>query len=158
MPRVSSEFDDFLFVPIGEDRHGMALNLLSVLARSDLDPWAEAARLSELPEKYAKARVAALIAALPSRPLIPVGCGGAAAQAVARLPRRTTPTVELPKAPRRFALPEHSWAIVCAVLMVLAVGALWAAESHQAAAKEHHHVVSAPTHVSSAKPPADTGK
>jgi hypothetical protein len=158
VPRLSSEFDDFLFAPIGEDRNGMALNMLSALARSDLDPWDEAARLSEVPEKYAKARLAALIAALPGRPLIPAGCAGAAAQAVARLPRRAVPSVELPKAPRRFALAQHSWPIICAVLMILALGAQWVAVSDQAAAKGSGHAVPAATHVSSAKPPLDTGK
>jgi hypothetical protein len=44
-----SEFNDFLFAPIGEDRNGMLVSVLSGLARSDVDPWQEATRLAELP-------------------------------------------------------------------------------------------------------------
>jgi hypothetical protein len=33
------EFDDFLFVPIGDDRNAVLLSVLSVLARLNLDPW-----------------------------------------------------------------------------------------------------------------------
>jgi hypothetical protein len=157
MARLSSEFDDFLFAPIGEDRHGMPLTMLSALARSELDPWDEAAQLSKVPEKYATARLAALIAALPGRPSITGGCAATAGQAVARLPRRTTATVQLPKAPPQFRLAQQSWAILCAVLMVLALGAQWIAVSDQAAAKGSAAVVPAPMRDSSGTPPLDTG-
>lgn len=43
-----SEFNEFLFAPIGEERNGMTLSVLSALARLDIDPWLEAERLSEL--------------------------------------------------------------------------------------------------------------
>jgi hypothetical protein len=36
---LGMEFDDFLFAPIGDDRNGMLLSVLSVLARLDFDPW-----------------------------------------------------------------------------------------------------------------------
>jgi hypothetical protein len=42
-----SEFNDFLFAPIGEYRNGMLVSVLSGLTRSDVDPWQEAARLAE---------------------------------------------------------------------------------------------------------------
>ena len=73
--RLSSEFDDFLYAPIGEDTNGLVLRVLSVLARSDLDPWDEAARLAGVPEKYGTARLTALIAALPGRPAMQEGGG-----------------------------------------------------------------------------------
>ena len=41
-----SEFNDFLFAPIGEDKNGMLVSVLSGLARSDVDPWQEAAKLA----------------------------------------------------------------------------------------------------------------
>ena len=44
-----SEFNDFLFAPIGEDRNGMSVSVLSGLARTDVDPWKEAASLAQLP-------------------------------------------------------------------------------------------------------------
>jgi hypothetical protein len=58
---------EFLFAPIGEDRDGMLVSVLSGLARSDVDPWQEAARLAELPEETATQRLASLIGALPDR-------------------------------------------------------------------------------------------
>lgn len=65
LPR--SEFNDFLFAPIGEDRNGMLISVLSGLARSDVDPWEEAAKLAQLPGEAATQRLAALIGALPDR-------------------------------------------------------------------------------------------
>jgi hypothetical protein len=62
-----SEFQQFLYAPICEDHEGMTLSVLSALARQDIDPWAEAARLSQLPEETAVEQITALLDALPSR-------------------------------------------------------------------------------------------
>jgi hypothetical protein len=68
IPLPGSEFNDFLFAPIGEDRNGMLVSVLSGLARSDVDPWQEAARLAKLPGDTATQRLASLIgSALPDR-------------------------------------------------------------------------------------------
>jgi hypothetical protein len=48
IPIAGSEFNDFLFAPIGEDRNGMLVSVRSGLARSDVDPWQEAAKLAQL--------------------------------------------------------------------------------------------------------------
>jgi hypothetical protein len=34
---LTPEFDDFLFAPIGEDKNGMLLRVVSALARLDVD-------------------------------------------------------------------------------------------------------------------------
>jgi hypothetical protein len=60
-----SEFGDFLYAPIGDERNGMTLSLLSALARLNMDPWEEAARLSQLPRRTAAQKLASLIARLP---------------------------------------------------------------------------------------------
>jgi hypothetical protein len=60
-----TEFDNFLFAPIGEESNGMLLSVLSALAPLDIDPWQEAAKLSGLLEGAATRRLASLIAALP---------------------------------------------------------------------------------------------
>ena len=44
------EFDDFLYAAIGSDKDEMPLSVLSALARLNIDPWEEAAELSELPK------------------------------------------------------------------------------------------------------------
>jgi hypothetical protein len=62
---LGSEFDDFLFAPIGDDRNDMPLSVLSALARLDIDPWLEAAELARLPQETGVQRLALSIAALP---------------------------------------------------------------------------------------------
>jgi hypothetical protein len=43
--RLGSEFDDFLFAPIGgQDRDGLMVSVLSALARVNFDPWQESIR------------------------------------------------------------------------------------------------------------------
>ena len=67
IPVPGSEFNNFLFASIGEDRNGMLVSVLSGLARSDVDPWQEAAKLAQLPGETATRELAALIGALPDR-------------------------------------------------------------------------------------------
>jgi hypothetical protein len=62
---VGSEFDDFLYAPIGVERNEMLLSVLSAFARLNVDPWREAAELSELPKQTATHRLTSLIARLP---------------------------------------------------------------------------------------------
>lgn len=90
-PRFSglgSEFDDFLFAPIGENRNGMRLSVLSALARLDVDPWQEAANLALLPGETATERLASLIASLPDGPSAHPDPGTIAARLIALLPSR----------------------------------------------------------------------
>jgi len=54
----SSDFNNFLFSPIGTDRFGMELSVASALARLDMDAWAEAAVLAQLPHDAAARRLA----------------------------------------------------------------------------------------------------
>jgi hypothetical protein len=65
---LGHEFNEFLFAPIGEEKNGMLLSVLSALARLDVDPWREAAELAQLPRQTATQRLASLIAALPDGP------------------------------------------------------------------------------------------
>jgi hypothetical protein len=88
--QLGSEFDDFLFAPIGAERNGMLLSVVSALARSDVDPWQEAAKLARLPQKTATQRLAALIAALPDRPSPPLDSGTIAARLTSLLPHPAT--------------------------------------------------------------------
>jgi hypothetical protein len=61
-------YDDFLYAAIGEDTNGALLTVLSALARLDVDPWEEAARLAQLPREAATLKLTTLIAALPQGP------------------------------------------------------------------------------------------
>lgn len=60
-----SEFNDFLFAFVGEEKNGADLTVLSALSRLDMDPWEEAARLSGLTREMATTALAATIHSLP---------------------------------------------------------------------------------------------
>jgi hypothetical protein len=61
-------YEKFLFAAIGEDANSMSVTVLSVLARSDLDPWAEATALAFLPREMAAKKVLRIITGLPDIP------------------------------------------------------------------------------------------
>ncbi len=52
----------FLFAEVGVEQNGMALSVLSMLSRQDVDPWDEAAYLAACPKREAVARLAARVA------------------------------------------------------------------------------------------------
>jgi hypothetical protein len=81
-----SDFNDFLFAPVGEEENGMVLTALSALARSGVDPWDEAARLSELPRETATKSLTSLISELPNGRWAQSATGTIAARLIALLP------------------------------------------------------------------------
>src|SRR6188474_3509019 len=83
------EFDDFLYAPIGADRNEMPLTVLSALSRLDVDPWKEAAELSELPKDAATQRLASLIARLPGGQWVQTDAKAIADRLIELLPRRS---------------------------------------------------------------------
>ena len=60
------EFDAFLSAPVGEDADGVGLSVMSALARIGLDPWSEAARLSDLPRDAAVEALTLTLGKLPA--------------------------------------------------------------------------------------------
>jgi hypothetical protein len=59
------QFNAFLFASIDEGVSESPLSVVSALARLDLDPWQEAAELTELPRDTAVQRLAGLITNVP---------------------------------------------------------------------------------------------
>jgi hypothetical protein len=92
---LGPEFDAFLFAPVGENRTGMQISVVSVLARLDLDPWQEAARLAALPRESAAHEIASMLTASPDPALkpidIPVIAGGLVALLPSPIAYQTTP-------------------------------------------------------------------
>ena len=82
----NSEFNAFVFAPIGEERNGMLLSVMSALARRDIDPWQEAARLTQLPKDRAIETIASVIEELPSEQWTPSDSKAIAARLVELLP------------------------------------------------------------------------
>jgi hypothetical protein len=86
-----SEFDAFLYASIGEEKNGMLLSVLSVLARLDIDPWQEAAELARMSIETANQRLTSLIEALPDGSSTRPEPGAIAARLIALLPRGARP-------------------------------------------------------------------
>jgi hypothetical protein len=86
--RLGAEFDAFLFGPIGQDRNGLTLSVVSLLGRMDLDPWQEAAKLAGLPVEIAAQKLATLLTALSDPSLKPADAGKMAIRLIAQLPGR----------------------------------------------------------------------
>jgi hypothetical protein len=90
---LQSEFDNFLFAQICEDRNGTRLSVLSALARLDVDPWQEADELAQLSGETASRRLASMIAALPDGPSGPLDSGTVATRLIELLPRRASSNI-----------------------------------------------------------------
>ena len=65
---LTRQFDDFLFARIDEGSDATPLSVLSMLARLDIDPWEEAAKLARLPRAAAARRLVDFIEATPGAP------------------------------------------------------------------------------------------
>ena len=84
---LSREFDEFLFAPIGEEENGMALSVMSAFTRLNIDPWREAARLSDLSKEKAVEMLAPIIARIPVGRWAAVDVPAIARRLVEYLPR-----------------------------------------------------------------------
>src|SRR5579859_3298181 len=119
--RLESEFDAFLFAPLGEDTNGVLLSVLSALVRLDVDPWQEAAKLARLPGKKAAERLASLIASLPEGALVHADAGTIAARLIDLLPGQVSPG-PLRSPPASSAAVSKSRGIaLCAAVLVFAL-------------------------------------
>ncbi len=119
--------------PRGEDRNGMLLSVLSALARLDIDPWQEAAKLAGLLGATATQRLASLIAELPDAPASHPDPATIATRLIALLPRPASPTDRSHTAFRGAGAATHPRAVIYmyVIFMVCALGAQWMAASRQ---------------------------
>jgi hypothetical protein len=135
---LASEFDDFLFAPIGEERNGMLLSVVSALARLSVDPWQEAANLAQLPRATATRRLASLIATLPDRPSTHLDPEANAARLIACLPRRVGSNAKSPEASQSVTVPtimQSQSVRYAALILLVLLGGLGIAASKQSAAR-----------------------
>jgi hypothetical protein len=126
---VGSEFDNFLYAPIAEESNGMLLRVVSVLARSNLDPWEEASRLARLPGETAIRKLATLIAAMPGGPTARPDPRTIAALLVPLLPRpiriRTPEPETLPPSPSANRSRALTSIVIYALVMLFLLCAQW---------------------------------
>ena len=57
----ASNLNRFLYASVCEDSNGIRLSVLSALARANVDPWEEAARLTTMPKATAEEALAAIL-------------------------------------------------------------------------------------------------
>jgi hypothetical protein len=84
----SSRYDHFLFAPICEEANGMQLSVLSALARMDVDPWEEAARLAAMPKAIVGRTLVSTLDSVPGRNWNPSETEIIAARLVQLLPHQ----------------------------------------------------------------------
>ena len=112
-----SELNTFLYATICVEASGMALSVLSALARGGVDPWLEAGRLAQLPRAAAAAALSQRFAAMESAVWQTPNLAAVAAELVALLPARKTMAPLVPGLPHsRRLLAETGFAIGLAVL------------------------------------------
>jgi hypothetical protein len=131
---LESEFDAFLFAPIGEEKNGMLLSVLSALARLDIDPWREAAELARLPKGAANRRVTSLIEGLEIASPSPIESETVAARLVALLPSVLVSTASsetvLAGGMVMSSRSVFYVALFCSLLVIAMAGANWALASY----------------------------
>jgi hypothetical protein len=66
---LGRKFDVFLFSPVGEDRNGMSVSVLSTFARRNIDPWRTADEMARQPVDEAAKRLSKMIETIAGGPL-----------------------------------------------------------------------------------------
>lgn len=141
----------------------MPLSILSALARQDVDPWDEAAKLALLPEEQAVAQLVILLGAFPHAPLACPDPASIARRLVTLLPRgRAYPRVNPFKDPSKPATVVSevarvvlSFVVACTILMLFTI---WLVDSFLA--PEQAQGPSTPDHnaISQSRPPLDRSR
>jgi len=127
----------------------MLLSVLSALARLDIDPWEEAARLAALPGEAATRRLSSLIATLPYGPSAHLDPATDAARLIALLPLRAGSEIALRAGVPSVVAATQPRAIiyVYVIFMVIALSAQWIAAGRQPPAQVGNVQASASTTV-----------
>jgi hypothetical protein len=130
LPR--SQFNEFLFASIGPEGNGMPLSVVSALARLEIDPWQEAARLADLPKERAAAALDGLIRRLPAGGWDEAETPTIVARLIELLPRRAgaarpdaaRPDAASPSRRQKASSSAIVWLIVVALGAAVLIGAL----------------------------------
>ena len=157
---LGSEFDDFLFAPI-EERNGLPLSVVSLLARMDLDPWQEAASLAGLPAEAAAQRLTSLLGLLPDPPMQQPDPRATAARLVQLLPRRPDPDTGRLQGSTASSGATHARPITRGIFLGLYLAVMLATQfviAHLERARADAAHTPAPLTVASQTPPPDSVK
>jgi hypothetical protein len=116
---LGSEFDNFLYAPIGDANDEMPFSVLSALARQNLDPWEEAAELAQLSTESAIVRLTAVISSVTAESSARSDPTANAARLVALLPRSAGFHI-----PRYNKAPDQAPRNFTPIIICLIVGAI----------------------------------
>jgi hypothetical protein len=84
---LTSRYDAFLFAPVYIEASGMALSVVSALARANHDPWEEATRLATMPKALAERALVATLDLIPGRNWKPAEARTIAVRLIRLLPQ-----------------------------------------------------------------------
>jgi len=146
---LGSEFDNFLFASIAEDRNGTPLSVLSALARLNIDPWEEAAKLTRLPGETATQRLASLIAALSDERSARLDPGTIAIRLVEFLPRHGGSNIPSPKTLLDDGVTTNSRAVLYGLLYVIFMAIVLGGQCTMASRRASAQIDTAPAAASS---------
>ena len=132
------EFDDFLYAAIGAHGREMPLSVLSALARSNVDPWQEAAELSDLPKDTATQRLASLISQLPGGRWTLADSRAIADRLIELLPRCGSAEVPLTETSHGLREMTGSTAAKLLICAALAVTVLFIAAMSERSSRSNH--------------------
>ncbi|PWE28412.1 hypothetical protein DDZ14_18900 [Maritimibacter sp. 55A14] len=117
------EFERFLYAPVGEDRQGYVVTVLSTLARLGLDPWNETAELAMLGRDAARLRLGKLLSRVRDVPALASDHGKVARELSLLLPdsppRRSLKQAGATSATGRPVFTGAVWAILAIALVLL---------------------------------------
>jgi hypothetical protein len=118
---VTSAYDAFLFAPIVDESGAMRLSVLSALARMDVDPWEEAARLATLSTSDAERSLVSTLNLFPGHPQSSPETETLAARLVALLPKtRPVATAEAATIAGGRERRTHYWLVwLCFWIMMM---------------------------------------
>lgn len=121
--RQDPQFEPFLYAPLGEDRRGSSVTVLSMLARLGVDPWSEASDLSKLPVAAARQRLEALMTRFHDVPTPVPDRSRVVSGLLALLPRRAA-TASSPRdgTSAKLALPPQGFPFYWIIAATLFVG------------------------------------
>lgn len=115
---LKARYNDFLFAPISEQPNGMQLSVLSALARMDVDPWEEAARLATMSQGEAEWALIATLSKVPGRTWSLSDGEGIAKRLVQRLPHPTYSAQNVGREARRDGARQINYWLMWWVLII----------------------------------------
>jgi hypothetical protein len=163
-PSLKSEFNaflfapiGFLFAPIGKNSNGMQVSVLSGLAQSELDPWAEAAELALLPGNSAIERLALLIGKMPDKGWAYPEPVAVATRLIALLPKQFSESSEIPVPTFGGLMNSKPWWVYVAI-MSFVLGSQFLIASHQVPQKTGNTETKESSSVAPQVPPSNSSQ